>query len=164
MDRKVPVKVPAGIDTGQRIRVSGQGGAGERGARAGDLYVSVSVLPHEYFERHGDDILYETELTMVQAALGETLAIPTLDGDEDVEFPAGVQPGEVKVLRGKGVNHLHGHGRGDQVIQVKVLIPHGLDEDQEEQLRQFDESCTAEQYAPRPEGVLHRLKNFFTGQ
>jgi molecular chaperone DnaJ len=161
MDRRVTVKIPAGIDTGQRIRVSGHGGAGERGARAGDLYVRVMVDPHELFERSQDDIMYGVELTMVQAALGDTLIIPTLDGGEEVEFDAGTQPGDLKVLRGKGVTHLNGHGRGDQVIQVKVLVPHDLSERQKELLKEFEESCRPEQYEPRPEGVLHKLRNLF---
>jgi len=162
MDRKVTVQVPAGIDAGQRIRVTGKGGAGERGAKAGDLYVHVAVAPHELFERSRDDILYSIELTMSEAALGTTMTIPTLDGDEEVEFAAGIQPNDLKVLRGKGVTHLNGHGRGDQVIQVKVLIPHDLDERQRQLLQEFDDSCATEQYGERPEGVLHKLRNFFS--
>jgi len=113
-ERKVKVQIPAGIDAWQRIRVSGRGGAGYRGAQAGDLYVRVHVAPHEVFERRGDDILCRADLTMVQAAVGATVPVPTLDGEEEVTFAPGTQPGEVKVLRGRGVPHLHGHGRGDQ--------------------------------------------------
>jgi molecular chaperone DnaJ len=162
MERKVTVNIPGGIDTGQRIKVSGRGGAGERGARAGDLYVHVAVASHDYFERRGDDIIYQVGLTMVQAALGVTITVPTLDGDEDVEFAPGTQPGEVKVLRGKGIMRLHGHGRGDQAIQVSVLIPRELDDHQEQLLQEFDESCSPEQYGERPQGVLHKLKHFFS--
>ena len=161
MERKVTVQIPAGIDNGQRIRVSGLGGAGERGARAGDLYVRVAVAPHELFQRSADDILYGVELTMSQAALGATLAVPTLDGDEEVEFEPGTQPDDLKVLRGRGVPHLNGHGRGDHVIRVKVLIPHDLDERQTQLLREFDECCVPEQYETRPEGVFHKLRNLF---
>ena len=162
MDRKVTVQVPAGIDDGQRIRVTGRGGAGERGARAGDLYVRAAVAPHEFFARRQDDILYGVELTMSQAALGATLTIPTLDGEEEVEFTPGTQPDDLKVLRGKGVTHLNGHGRGDQVIRVKVLIPRDLDERQRQLMQEFDDCCGAEQYAPRPEGVLHKIRNLFS--
>lgn len=162
MERSVTVKIPAGVDSGQRVRVSGRGGAGERGARAGDLYVRVVVAPHEYFERHEDDILYVAELNMVQAALGCTLTIPTLDGDEEVEFEAGTQPGDVKVLKGKGVTHLNGYGRGDQVIHVKVLVPHDLDDHQRRLLQEFDDSCLPEQYEARREGVFHKLRNLFS--
>jgi molecular chaperone DnaJ len=162
-ERKVTVQIPAGIDQGQRIRVTGKGGAGERGARAGDLYVQIRVAPHEFFERHGDDILTSVDLNMVQAALGTTLSVPTLDGDEDVEFAPGTQPGEVKVLRGKGVQHLNGHGRGDQAITVRVIVPRDLDESHRRMLSEFDEAVGAEHYAERPEGVLHKLRSFFTG-
>jgi len=163
MERKVTVQIPAGIDEGQRIRVSGRGGAGERGTRAGDLYVRVRVSPHELFERRGDDILYMADLTMVQAALGATLTIPTLDGEEEVAFAAGTQPGAVKTLRGKGVQHLNGHGRGDQEIHVRVLIPHDLDDDQRRFLQEFDKSCGADHYGDRDEGVLQKLRNWFSG-
>ncbi len=162
MERKVTVQVPAGIDAGQRIRVSGRGGAGERGARPGDLYVRVSIEPHELFTRRQDDILYGVDLTMCQAALGAMLTIPTLDGEEEVEFAAGTQPDDLKVLRGKGVTHLNGHGRGDEIIQVRVLIPHDLDERQRQLLREFDDNCAEEHYSERPEGVLHKLRNFFS--
>jgi molecular chaperone DnaJ len=162
-ERKVTVQVPAGVDSGQRIRVSGRGGAGERGARAGDLYVRVRVERHELFGRRGDDILYEVRLTMVQAALGVTLTIPTLDGETEVEFAPGTQPGEIKVLRGKGVPHLNGHGRGDQEMHVTVLIPHDLDEQHRQILRDFDDAVPPEQYDPKPEGVLHKLRNLFNG-
>jgi molecular chaperone DnaJ len=163
MERKVNVQIPAGIDTGQRIRVSGRGGVGERGARAGDLYVRVRVAEHELFKRRGDDILYGVGLTMVQATLGVTLTVSTLDGEEEVSFAPGTQPGEVKTLRGKGVQHLNGHGRGDQEILVSVLIPHDLDEEQQRLLQDFEESCVAEQYGERDEGVLQRLRNWLSG-
>jgi molecular chaperone DnaJ len=161
-ERKVTVQIPAGIDSGQRIRVTGRGGAGERGARPGDLYVSVRVRPHDLFERREDDILYRVDMTMVQAALGVTLTIPTLDGDEEVEFEPGTQPGQVKVLRGKGVPSLHGRGRGDQEILVNVLVPRELEEQQRRLLQDFDDACGPDQYSARPEGVFHKLRNLFT--
>jgi molecular chaperone DnaJ len=163
MERKVSVQIPAGIDTGQRIRVSGRGGAGERGARAGDLYVRVRVAEHELFKRRGDDILYGVGLTMVQATLGVTATVSTLDGEEEVSFAPGTQPGEVKTLRGKGVQHLNGYGRGDQEILVSVLIPHDLDEEQQRLLQDFEESCGGEQYGEHDEGVLQRLRNWLSG-
>ena len=162
-ERKVTVQIPAGIDSGQRIRLSGDGGAGERRARAGDLYVRVRVAPHELFQRRGDDILYPVDLTMVQAALGATLTVPTLDGDEEVTFAAGTQPGESKVLRGKGVHHLNGHGRGDEELLIRVLVPRELDEQQRGLLQDFDETCGADHYADRDEGVLHKLRNWLSG-
>jgi molecular chaperone DnaJ len=162
-ERKVNVEIPAGIDEGQRIRVSGKGGAGERGARPGDLYVRMHVAPHEVFERHGDDILLQLDLTMVQAALGTTLTVPTLDGEEEVEFVAGTQPGDMKVLRNKGVQHLNGHGRGDQAITVRVVVPRDLDDKHRRLLQDFDDVVGPEHYADHPEGVLHKLRSFFSG-
>jgi len=162
-ERKVKVQIPAGIDAGQRIRVTGRGGAGERGAQAGDLYVRVAVAPHQLFERREDDILYPVDLTMVQAALGATLTIPTLDGDEEVTFAPGTQPGDVKVLRGKGVPRLHGHGRGDQEIFIRVLVPRDLDEQQRRMLQDFEETTGAEHYGEADEGVLQKIRNWFNG-
>jgi molecular chaperone DnaJ len=163
VDRKVNVQIPAGIDSGQRIRVSGRGGAGERGARAGDLYVRVRVAEHALFTRQGDDLLYRANLTMTQAALGVTLTIPTLDGEEEVAFAPGTQPGEVKTLRGKGIPHLNGHGRGDQDVLVNVLVPRELDDEQRRALEEFGESCGAEHYGQRDDGVLHRLRSWLSG-
>lgn len=162
-ERKVTVQIPAGIDAGQRIRVAGKGGAGERGARAGDLYVHIRTVPHDHFERHGDDILLKVEITMTQAALGTTMTVPTLDGEEEVEFRPGTQPEEVKVLSGKGVPHLNNHGRGDQHVHVKVLVPYELDDRQKRLLDEFDESCAPEQYGERPDGVFSKIRNFFAG-
>ncbi len=162
-ERKVSVQVPAGIDSGQRIRVSGRGGAGERGARPGDLYVRVRVAEHELFTRQGDDLLHPVDLTMTQAALGVTLTIPTLDGNEEVVFAAGTQPGEVKTLRGKGVTHLNGHGRGDQQLLVNVMVPHDLDDDQKRLLQEFEDACGEQQYGRRDEGMLHKLRDWLSG-
>jgi molecular chaperone DnaJ len=163
VERKVSVQIPAGIDSGQRIRVTGRGGAGERGARAGDLYVRVQVVEHELFARQGDDLLYHINLTITQAALGVTLTIPTLDGDQEVTLAPGIQPGEVKTLRGKGVPHLSGHGRGDQDLLVNVLVPHDLSDEQRRLLQEFEETCGDRQYGQRDEGVLHRLRNWLSG-
>ncbi len=160
-DRTVTVRIPAGIDTGQRVRVSGRGGAGERGTGSGDLYVRVVVAPHELFERHEDDILYTVELTMVQAALGATIAVPTLEGEEELTFDPGTQPGEIRVLRGRGAKHLSGHGRGDQQILVRVVIPRGLEEEQQRLLQDFDSCCGPEHYVEKPEGVLSKLRGLF---
>lgn len=160
-ERKISVRIPGGIDTGQRVRLSGQGGAGERGMPAGDLYVRVVVEPHEQFERRGDDIVCEVELTMIQAALGATLTIPTLEGDEEVVFDPGMQPGEVKVLRGKGVKHLNGQGRGNQEILVKVLVPRDLDDQQRQILHDFDDMCGPEHYGRRSESVFDKLRGLF---
>src|SRR5439155_22615544 len=108
------VEIPPGIHHGQRIRLSGEGHAGQLpGGQAGDVYVEVRIRPDERFVREGDDIYTTVNLTFTQAALGATLAVPTLDGEEDLELPPGTQPGEIVVLRGRGMPVLQGHGRGD---------------------------------------------------
>lgn len=161
--RTLTVDIPAGVASGQRIRLTGQGNAGDRGGPAGDLYVEVEITPHPEFDRQGDDILYRQDLTMVQAALGATVTVPTLDGEEEVHFAAGTQPGEVKVLRARGVPHLRGTGRGDQHILANVMIPRDLDEQQRGLLEELDECCGIEHYAERSEGLFNRLRHLFTG-
>ena len=160
-EKTVSVDVPAGIADGQRIRLTGHGDVGERGGRPGDLYVLVRVAEHPDFDRDGDDLIHHVDVTMVQAALGVTLPIATLDGEELVEFAAGTQPGEVKVLRGRGVPHLKRGGRGDLRLAVNVLVPRDLNERQREKLQEFDEVCGPEHYAERDQGLLGRLKHLF---
>ena len=162
-ERRVSVRIPAGIESGQRIRVSGRGGAGERGARAGNLYLEVKVVPHEFLERRGDDLYCTVDITMVQAALGVTVAVPTLEGEEEVFFPPGTQPGDVKVLRGRGVPRLQGHGRGDLHVIARVLIPRDLGEHQRRMLQEFEETCGPHHYGGQSEGVFQRLRHWFAG-
>jgi molecular chaperone DnaJ len=160
-EKTVSVDIPAGIADGQRIRLNGQGDVGERGGRPGDLYILVRVAEHPDFGRDGDDLIHHLDLTIVQAALGVTIPITTLDGEELVEFAAGTQPGEVKVLRGRGVPHLKRGGRGDLRLAVNVLVPRDLNETQREKLQEFDEVCGPEHYAERDQGLLGRLKHLF---
>ena len=117
------VAVPAGIDDGQAIRVSGRGHAGEPGARAGDLYVRVHVAADPRFERDGLDLICAVDLTLAEAVLGTTMTVPTLEGEASLEFKPGTQPGEVRVLRGKGMPSLHGGGRGALRVLVNVRVP-----------------------------------------
>lgn len=159
--KTLAVAIPAGISDGQRIRLNGQGAAGLRGGPPGDLYVQVTVAPHRHFTRQDDDVLYSLHLTMVQAALGAKVTVPTLDGEESVEFPAGTQPGEVKVLRARGVPRLRRSGRGDQHIMVNVMIPRDLTGEQKDLLSEFDSCCGDEHYSRKHEGVFQRLKSFF---
>ena len=154
--------VPAGISDGQRIRLTGRVRPASAAAAPATSTSTCVCCAHEHFERDGDDILYRQDLTMVQAALGATVTIPTLDGEEEVEFVAGTQPGEVKVLKGRGVPHLRGSGRGAQHILVNVLVPRNLNDQQREILRELDECCGMEHYSQKPEGFFGRLKNLFT--
>jgi molecular chaperone DnaJ len=132
--------VPAGIESGQRIRVSGAGHAGEPGGRAGDLYVQVVVAEDERFERHGQDLVAIAEVPVTRAMLGGAVTVPTLDGDRDVEIPAGSQSGERIVLKGVGLPSLHGGRRGDQHVLVDVFVPARLTKEQRGLARQLDES------------------------
>jgi molecular chaperone DnaJ len=128
--RRISVNVPAGVDDGNGIRLSGEGDAGSRGGSAGNLYVVLSVAEHEYFEREGDDVIYELSVNFAQAALGTELEIPTLYGTTKLKIPAGSQSGRVFRLKDKGINHLHGHGRGDQLVQLRVVTPESLNKEQ----------------------------------
>lgn len=142
------IKIPAGIADGQRIRLSGRGGTGTGGGPAGNLYVDIAVEHDERFLREGDDLITVADLTITEAALGCNRDIDTVDGTaETVEFPAGVQPGEVLVLRGRGMGRLRGNGRGDQRIVVNVTVPRLLDDEQRTLLIAFQEAETHETYA-----------------
>jgi molecular chaperone DnaJ len=136
--------VPPGIESGQRIRVSGAGHAGEPGAPAGDLYVQVVVAEDERFDRQGQDLVSVAEVPATRAMLGGTIKVPTLDGEEDVEVPAGSQPGEQVVLRGLGLPGLRGSRRGDQRVVLDVFVPGKLDKEQRELAQQLDEALGPE--------------------
>jgi molecular chaperone DnaJ len=154
------VDIPAGIHDGQRIRLSGEGHAGALGGRAGDLYVEVRVKPDPRFVREHDDIISTVDLTMTQAALGATVAVPTLDGDEELEFAPGTQPGEVRVLRGRGMPVLQGFGRGDQRVLVNVAVPRRLSDEQRGLLEEFERRAEPDTYKP-DEGFFEKLRSAF---
>ncbi len=132
-----PVTVPAGIDQGQRLRMTGKGAVGPRGGSPGDLEIQVSIATHPVFERHGDDLVHRLHISMTQAALGVELAYETLEAVEELKLPAGTQTGEVFHLQGYGVPRLHGRGRGDICIEVFVDVPTDLDDTEEELLRRL---------------------------
>jgi molecular chaperone DnaJ len=159
-ERRLEVSIPPGIHDGQRIRLSGEGHAGAGGARAGDMYVQVHVLHDARFVREGNDIFSTVDLTITQAALGAVLTVPTLDGDLELEFEPGVQPGEIRVLRGRGMPVLQGFGRGDQRVLVNVVVPRRLTDEQRKLLADFDARSDAETYKP-DEGLFEKLKSAF---
>ena len=159
-ERELSVDIPAGIHDGQRIRLSGEGHAGVLGGRAGDVYVLVHVRPDPRFVREGNDIFSQVDLTIAQAALGATLTVETLDGTVELELPAGVQPGEVRVLRGKGMPVLQGFGRGDQRVLVNVRVPRRLSDEQRRLLEQFEAASDEQTYAD-DESFFDKLKNAF---
>ncbi|HXD57071.1 MAG TPA: DnaJ C-terminal domain-containing protein, partial [Thermoleophilaceae bacterium] len=138
------VEVPPGIADEQRIRLTGRGHAGERGGRAGDLYVVVRVAPDERFVRDGNDLVTVIDLAAPDAALGTKISVPTLDGDEEVEIEPGTQPGSVLILRGKGMPSLRRGRRGDQRVVVNVVIPRKLTHEQRDLLKQFSASLGEE--------------------
>src|SRR3954452_21701291 len=157
-DRELRVDVPAGIHDGQRIRVSGEGHAGILGGRAGDVYVLVHVRPDPRFVREGNDIYSQVDLTIVQAALGAAVDVETLDGPVALELAAGVQPGEVRVLRGKGMPVLQGFGRGDHRVLVNVTVPRRLTDEQRRLLEEF-ESASDEHTYRTDESFFEKLKS-----
>jgi len=124
--RSLKVKVPAGVDNGQQIRLSGEGESGPKGGPPGNLYVVLEVKAHRYFKRDGSDVYYELPITFPQAALGDTVEVPTLDGADKVQIQPGVQTGKQIRLRDKGIPHLRGMGRGDQYVVLKVKTPGAL--------------------------------------
>jgi molecular chaperone DnaJ len=159
-ERTLEVEIPAGIHDGQRIRLSGEGHAGAAGARAGDMYVDVHVRPDDRFVREGNDVYTTVDLTITQAALGTTLAVPTLDGETELTFDPGTQPGEIVVLRGRGLPVLQGFGRGNQRVLVNVTVPRRLNEEQRQLLEEFERLAGEETYEPS-EGFFDKLKSAF---
>jgi len=139
-ERQIKVKVPAGVDDGSRLKLRGEGEAGHNGGPTGDLYVVLGVEPHELFSRHGNDVVCELPVLMSRAALGGKVDVPTLDGVVKVTVPPGTQSGRLLRLRGKGAPDLRGHGRGDQIVRVRVETPSHLTKRQKELLREFDKA------------------------
>jgi molecular chaperone DnaJ len=157
--RKVEVEVPAGIADGQRIRVNGRGHAGERGGPPGDLYVVVRVSEDERFLRDGSDLVTVVDVPAPAAALGTTVSVPTLDGDEEIEVPAGTQPGTVVTLRERGMPTIGRGRRGDQQVVLNVVIPRNLSARQSELLEELRESLTAENLEEQAqESLLSRVR------
>ena len=159
-ERTVEVEIPPGIHDGQRIRLSGEGHAGALGGRAGDLYVLVHVRPDSRLVRDGNDILSTLDVTMTQAALGARLAVPTLDGEVEVDIAPGTQPGELRLLRGKGMPVLQGFGRGDHKVVVNVVVPSRLTDEQRRVLEDFERLAGDDTYRP-DEGFLDKLRAAF---
>jgi molecular chaperone DnaJ len=137
--KALKVKIPAGVDTGSTMRLTGEGELGESGGPPGDLYVIIQVKPHELFVRQGDDLFLEIPVSFVQAALGATVKIPTLTGEHDLEIKPGTQPGDICSIKGKGIKHLRGGGSGDLKVGIRVVIPRKLTKEQEDLLRQFSQ-------------------------
>jgi molecular chaperone DnaJ len=156
----VEVQIPAGIMSGQRLRLAGRGHAGEAGSARGDLYVNVSVAPDDRFEREGNDVVSVLDVPFTRAAIGTTVTIDTLDGSQELEVRPGTQPGEVLVLRGKGIPVLGGRGRGDHRVVMNVLVPRKLSDEQRALLDRFESTVDDATYAA-DDGFFHRLRTAF---
>ena len=161
--KTLSVKVPAGVDDGDRIRLSGEGEAGRNGGPPGDLYVEIRVNPHKLFERNGADLACEVPISIATATLGGEVELPTLDGNVSLKVPGGTQSGKVFRLRGKGVTTVRDARQGDLFAKVAVETPVNLSAEQKEILEKFDESIQAggEKHSPRAGGWLDTVKRFF---
>ena len=154
------IRVPPGIEDGQRLVLRGQGDPGEDGAPRGDLYCDVRVKAHPVFERRGDDVLCEVPITFTQAALGAEIEVPTLEGKERLRVPRGTQHGRTFRLPGKGLPNVNGFGRGDEVVVAVIEVPRRLTPEQEALLRRFAQTEEAE-VTPRRKGFFEKVKEHF---
>ncbi|AZR82404.1 MULTISPECIES: molecular chaperone DnaJ [Piscirickettsiaceae] len=164
--KTLSVKIPAGVDNGDRIRLQGEGEAGEPGAPHGDLYVRIRVKEHKIFQRDGNTLYCDMPLSFATAALGGTMDVPTLSGKANLKIPAGTQSGQRFKLSGKGVKSVRSHHIGDMVVQVHIETPVKLTEEQKELLRAFDESLQGKhhkQHSPKTHSFFDSVKAFFTG-
>ena len=144
MTRKIAVDIPAGVESGMQVRLTGEGDAGSEGGWTCKLYVYIEVQEHQYFDREGSDLTYVLPVNIAEAALGAQKAIPTLDGDdEELKLPQGTQPGSEFRIKGKGVPHLHGNRRGDLRVTVDVRVPGSLNSRQQELLQELAKSFAA---------------------
>ena len=160
-----PIEVPAGIDTGQTLRLTGRGAVGQRGGSAGDLFVHMRVADHDRYQREDDDLVTDIEVSIAQAALGSTIQLPTLDGDEVLDVPSGTQHGREFVLKGRGVPRLsqggRSRGRGDLRARIVVAVPTKLSDAERELLRKFAES-RGEQVSTHEGGLKSKIKSAFS--
>ncbi|QYJ81513.1 molecular chaperone DnaJ [Shewanella aegiceratis] len=161
--KTLSVKIPAGVDTGDRIRLSGEGEAGEFGAPPGDLYVQVTVREHAIFVRDGNNLYCEVPISFSTAALGGEIEVPTLDGKVNLKIPSETQTGRMFRLRGKGVKSVRSHAVGDLLCKVVMETPVNLNDKQKELLREFDNTLTgsSKKHSPKAEGFFDGVKKFF---
>ncbi|MGV0953921.1 MAG: molecular chaperone DnaJ [Fluviibacter sp.] len=163
-NKTLEIKIPAGVNEGDRIRLSGEGEAGVNGGPSGDLYVQISLRQHELFTRDGDDLHCEIPITMTTAALGGDIDVPTLDGTASLRIPDETQNGKIFRLRGKGITGMRSGVAGNLYVHVSVETPVNLNSEQKELLRQFQESLgeRPDHHSPKEGGWQQKLKNFFS--
>ncbi len=160
-ERMLELKIPAGVETGSRLRVSGEGEGGANGGPAGDLYVVLSVREHSFFKRQGDNLYCEIPVSLTQAALGAEIKVPTMDGEERLRIPEGTQSGTGFRFRGKGVVNINGLGRGDQLVKVVVQTPTKLTRRQRELLESLDEELPSPSETVENEGFFEKVRDIF---
>jgi len=159
--RKISLKIPAGVDTGNKLRSQGNGEAGLRGGAPGNLYVVLHVREHEVFERHDADLLCEVPVSFVQAALGSEISVPTLEGSKQIKMPPGTQPDTVFRLKGMGIKHINSYGTGDLLIRIKLEVPKRLNAEQTEKLKEFADLCN-EDVNPISSGFFEKARKYFS--
>jgi len=159
--KTLKVKVPAGVDTGSRILIKGEGEPGEKGGPTGDLYIYISVRDHELFERHGNDIHYNLPISFVDAALGAEIEIAVLDRMTTYDIPRGTQPGTTFKLKNEGIKYLRGNHKGDLYFTVDIEVPEDLTEEQEELLRKFSEASGEKHKDGKKKGFFEKIKDSF---
>ncbi|WP_133129445.1 molecular chaperone DnaJ [Legionella yabuuchiae] len=159
--KTLTVKIPAGVDNGDRVRLGGEGEAGIHGGPSGDLYVQVAVKPHELFERIDNNLHCEVPISFVTAALGGSIEVPTLDGRVTLKIPAETQTGKAFRLRGKGIKSVRGHDIGDLICKVSVETPISLNREQKDLLTQFQSSLDGGKHSPRTSSWFDGVKKFF---
>lgn len=159
--RKISVKVPAGVDSSQQIRITGEGEAGPRGGPFGNLYVALDVAPHELFLREGNDLILELKLNVAQAALGDEIEVPTIDGSERIRVPPATQTGQTFRLRSKGVPFLRQQGRGDQIVVTRVVVPQKLTDQQRRLFQELARTFDPDEGGERDEGLFGKIKDAF---
>jgi molecular chaperone DnaJ len=157
---KINVKIPAGVDTGNKLRSSGNGEAGVMGGEAGDLYIVVHVKDHDVFERQGDDLFCEIPIKFTLATLGGNIHVPTMEGKASLKIPAGTQSGTTFRLKGRGMPHLRGGTHGDQLIRVQVEVPDSLTSEQRKILEEFAR-VSGDTDQPMSKGFFEKAKKFF---
>ncbi|MBT8333356.1 MAG: molecular chaperone DnaJ [Deltaproteobacteria bacterium] len=162
--KKVSIKIPAGVDSGARMRLKNEGEGGRKGGPSGDLYVIIDVEPHDYFQRQADTIYCRFPIPMVEAALGMTTEVVTIHGKKKLVIPEGSQSGDSFTLRGEGVKNLRGRGKGDMIVELQVLTPTNLCEEQKKVLREFDKLCETKGQKKEQEGFFAKLVNEVMGK
>lgn len=159
--KNISVDVPPGVDTGIRLRVSGEGEAGEAGAEPGDLYVALKVREHKFFSRKDYDLLYVADVSYAQLALGDEVEVPGIEGDVKFSIPEGTQTGEIFRIKGKGIKRLDGRGRGDQLIKVRVVVPKHMTGQQKKLLKEFEKSMGGKTPSGKKKDFVSKVKDFF---